>query len=29
VKQHLRPKSGYFDPTPQWNDIRSNDRQWS
>jgi L-alanine-DL-glutamate epimerase-like enolase superfamily enzyme len=29
VKQHLRPKSGYFDPTPQWDDIRSNDRQWS
>jgi len=29
VKQHLRPKSGYFDPTPEWNDIRSNDRPWS
>ena len=29
VKQHLRPTSGYFDPTPEWNDIRSNDRPWS
>jgi L-alanine-DL-glutamate epimerase-like enolase superfamily enzyme len=29
VKQHLRPKSGYFEPTPKWDDIRSNDRQWS
>ncbi|MEO7272417.1 MAG: mandelate racemase/muconate lactonizing enzyme family protein [Vicinamibacterales bacterium] len=29
VKQHLRPKSGYFEPTPEWNDIRSNDRPWS
>ena len=29
VKQHLRPKSGLFEPTPQWDDIRSNDRQWS
>ena len=29
VKQHLRPKSGYFEPTPQWDDIRSNDRHWS
>ena len=29
VKQHLRPKSGYFEPTPQWDEIRSNDRLWS
>jgi L-alanine-DL-glutamate epimerase-like enolase superfamily enzyme len=29
VKQHLRPKSGYFDPTPEWDNIRSNDRPWS
>jgi L-alanine-DL-glutamate epimerase-like enolase superfamily enzyme len=29
AKEHLRPKSGYFDPTPEWNDIRSNDRPWS
>jgi len=29
VKQHLRPKSGYFEPTPEWDAIRSNDRQWS
>jgi L-alanine-DL-glutamate epimerase-like enolase superfamily enzyme len=29
VKQHLRPKSGYFDPTSEWDTIRSNDRPWS
>ena len=30
VKQHLHPKKpGYFEPTEQWNDIRSNDRLWS
>jgi L-alanine-DL-glutamate epimerase-like enolase superfamily enzyme len=29
VRQHLRPKSGYFDPTPEWDTIRSNDRPWS
>ena len=29
VKQHLRPNSGYFDPTPEWDSIRSNDRPWS
>jgi L-alanine-DL-glutamate epimerase-like enolase superfamily enzyme len=29
VKQHLRPGSGYFAPTPEWNEIRSNDRLWS
>jgi L-alanine-DL-glutamate epimerase-like enolase superfamily enzyme len=29
VKQHLRPNSGYFLPTPEWDTIRSNDRPWS
>jgi L-alanine-DL-glutamate epimerase-like enolase superfamily enzyme len=30
VKQHLMPNdNGYFEPTPQWNTDRSNDRQWS
>jgi L-alanine-DL-glutamate epimerase-like enolase superfamily enzyme len=29
VKQHLRPKSGYFDPTPEWDTMRGNDRPWS
>jgi len=29
VKQHLRPKSGYFNPTPEWDSIQSNDRPWS
>jgi L-alanine-DL-glutamate epimerase-like enolase superfamily enzyme len=29
AKQHLRPKSGFFDPTPEWDTIRSNDRPWS
>ena len=29
AKQHLRPKSGYFEPTPEWNEIRANDRPWS
>ena len=29
VRQHLRPKSGYFDPTPEWDTVRSNDRPWS
>lgn len=30
VKQHLLPgDSGYFEPTPQWNTDRSNDRLWS
>jgi L-alanine-DL-glutamate epimerase-like enolase superfamily enzyme len=28
VKQHLA-EPGYFEPTPQWNVDRSNDRQWS
>ena len=29
VKAHLRPGSGYFEPTPQWDKQRSNDRLWS
>src|SRR5687767_10803098 len=29
VKAHLRPESGYFEPTPQWDKERSNDRLWS
>ena len=29
VKQHLRPKSGYFNPTPEWDSVQSNDRPWS
>jgi L-alanine-DL-glutamate epimerase-like enolase superfamily enzyme len=28
VKQHLA-EPGYFEPTPQWNIDRTNDRQWS
>ena len=29
AKQHLREKSGFFLPTPEWDAIRSNDRLWS
>ena len=30
VKQHLAPfEPGYFEPTPQWDKDRSNDRLWS
>ena len=29
VKQHLRPNSTLFAPTPEWDTIRSNDRPWS
>ena len=29
VKQHLAPGTGYFDPTPQWDQERSWDRLWS
>lgn len=28
MKQHLL-EPGYFEPTPQWNTIRANDRLWS
>jgi L-alanine-DL-glutamate epimerase-like enolase superfamily enzyme len=29
VRQHLAPGSGYFEPTPQWDNERSWDRLWS
>ena len=29
IRAHLRPESGYFEPTPQWDKERSNDRLWS
>ena len=29
VRAHLRPGSRYFDPTPDWDKERSNDRLWS
>lgn len=29
VKAHLLSGSGYFEPTPQWDKQRSNDRLWS
>ena len=29
VRQQLRPDSGYFKPTPEWDKERSNDRHWS
>jgi hypothetical protein len=30
VKQHLDPtQPGYFEPTPQWDRDRVNDRLWS
>jgi len=29
VKQHLQPGTGYFEPTPQWNQERSSDWLWS
>src|SRR5262245_48079421 len=29
VRQHLRPDSAYFKPTPEWDKERSNDRPWS
>jgi L-alanine-DL-glutamate epimerase-like enolase superfamily enzyme len=29
AKQHLRPNSGYFLPTPEWDTNRSHDRTWS
>lgn len=29
VKQHLRPDSGFFRPTPEWDKEHSNDRHWS
>lgn len=29
IREHLRPGTGYFDPTPDWNEDRTNDRLWS
>jgi len=29
IRQHLAPGTGYFDPTPQWNQERSGDWLWS
>ena len=29
VREHLGPGEGYFEPTPEWNKTRSNDRLWS
>jgi L-alanine-DL-glutamate epimerase-like enolase superfamily enzyme len=29
IREHLRPGSGYFDPTPQWDAPQGNDRLWS
>lgn len=29
VRQHLKPGTGYFEPTTQWNEERSWDRLWS
>ncbi len=29
VRKRLAPNSGYFEPTPEWNDERSHDRLWS
>ena len=30
VKQHLDPNDkGYFEPTPEWDKDRVNDRLWS
>jgi len=28
-KQHLRPNTGCFEPTPQWDNERSQDWLWS
>jgi L-alanine-DL-glutamate epimerase-like enolase superfamily enzyme len=29
VREHLAPGEGLFEPTPEWNEMRSNDRLWS
>jgi L-alanine-DL-glutamate epimerase-like enolase superfamily enzyme len=29
IRQHLLPGTGYFDPTPEWDQERSWDRVWS
>jgi L-alanine-DL-glutamate epimerase-like enolase superfamily enzyme len=29
VRQHLKPGTGYFEPTTEWDNERSWDRLWS
>jgi L-alanine-DL-glutamate epimerase-like enolase superfamily enzyme len=29
IREHLIKDAGYFDPTPEWNQERANDRLWS
>jgi hypothetical protein len=29
IREHLVKDTGYFDPTPEWNQERANDRLWS
>jgi L-alanine-DL-glutamate epimerase-like enolase superfamily enzyme len=29
VRQHLKPGTGYFEPTTQWDHEKSGDREWS
>jgi L-alanine-DL-glutamate epimerase-like enolase superfamily enzyme len=29
IKAHLKPGTGYFEPTPQWDNERSGDHLWS
>ena len=29
IRQHLAPGTGYFEPTPEWDQERSWDREWS
>jgi L-alanine-DL-glutamate epimerase-like enolase superfamily enzyme len=29
IRGHLVKDTGYFDPTPDWNQERANDRLWS
>jgi hypothetical protein len=30
VREHLVPwDRGFFEPTPEWDDVRSRDRLWS
>jgi hypothetical protein len=29
MRQHLKPGTGYFEPTTEWDNERSGDRLWS
>jgi L-alanine-DL-glutamate epimerase-like enolase superfamily enzyme len=29
IREHLAPSESYFAPTPEWDEMRSNDRLWS